>query len=65
MFFIAIQLVFTSAERQFGSAVPAALATAVLAAIYLLERRLGLAMPRVRRYVERHKPERPRIEYQI
>lgn len=65
MFFIAIQMVFTSPDRQFGSVVPAAMATSVLAAIYLIERRLGLALPRLRRYVERHRPNRPMIEYNI
>jgi uncharacterized membrane protein YfcA len=65
MFFIALQMVFTSAERRFGSVVPAALGTAALALLYLLERRLGLALPGLRRYVERHKPKAPAIEYQI
>lgn len=65
MFFIAIQLVFTSPERRFGSIVPAAIATGVLALLYLLERRLGLALPRLRRYLDRHRPKPPSIEYQI
>ena len=65
MFFIALQMVFTSGERRFGSAVPAALGTGLLALLYLVERRLGLAVPRVRRYLERRKPQRPQIEYHI
>lgn len=65
MFFIAVQMVFTSPDRRFGSVFPAAAATALLGALYLLERRVGLAMPRLRRYVERHRPKPPRIEYQI
>ena len=65
MFFIAVQMVFTSPDRQFGSAVPAALATALLAALHYLERRLGIATPRVRRYLMRHQPPTPRIEYHI
>ena len=65
MFFIALQMVFTSPERRFGSAFPAAMGTAVLAVLYLTERRLGIALPRLRRYVERRKPKRVSIEYQI
>lgn len=65
MFFIAIQLVFTSPDRQFGSIFPAAAATALLALIYLIERRLGFALPRIRRYLERRRPKPPSIEYQI
>jgi hypothetical protein len=65
MFFIALQMVFTHPDRRFGSAVPAALGAALLAAVYYLERRLGIATPRVRRYLERHKPPAPRIEYNI
>jgi uncharacterized membrane protein YfcA len=65
MFFIALQMVFTRPDQRFGAAVPAALGTALLAVIYYLERRLGIATPRVRRYLERHKPRAPRIEYNI
>lgn len=65
MFFIAVQMVFTSADRRFGSIVPATLATATLALLYFLEQRLGLALPRWRQYVERHRPSPPSIEYQI
>lgn len=65
MFFIAVQMVFTRPDQRFGSAVPAALATALLALLTWTERRLGLATTRMRRYVERHKPRPPRIEYHI
>ncbi|MBI1815086.1 MAG: sulfite exporter TauE/SafE family protein [Deltaproteobacteria bacterium] len=65
MFFIAVQMVFTSPDRRFGSVFPATVATGVLAIVYLVERRLGLALPRVRRYVESHKPKKPMIEYNI
>lgn len=65
MFFIALQMVFTHPDQRFGSAVPAALGTALLAAVYYLERRLGIVTPRLRRYLERHKPRAPRIEYNI
>jgi hypothetical protein len=65
MFFIALQMVFTSAGQRFGAVFPAAFGTALLAVLYLLERRLGIALPRLRRYLERHKPRGPEIEYQI
>ncbi|HVN83990.1 MAG TPA: sulfite exporter TauE/SafE family protein [Candidatus Binatia bacterium] len=65
MFFIAVQMVFTTAERRVGAAVPAALSTALLAVIYYAERRLGIAASRVRRHLERHKPKPPHIEYHI
>lgn len=65
MFFIALQMVFTHPDQRFGSAVPAALGTALLAAVYYLEQRLGIATPRLRRYLESHKPRAPRIEYNI
>ncbi|HUI24924.1 MAG TPA: sulfite exporter TauE/SafE family protein [Candidatus Kryptonia bacterium] len=65
MFFIALQMIFTGAERRFGSVVPSAIGTALLAIVYYLEQRLGIATPRLRRYLERHKPEQPAIEYQI
>jgi hypothetical protein len=65
MFFVALQMVFTSPERQFGSVFPAAAGTAVLFVVYLLERRLGIALPRLRRFVERRKPKPPAIEYHI
>jgi uncharacterized membrane protein YfcA len=65
MFFIALQMIFTSAERRFGAAFPAAVGTAALWLLYLLERRVGFALPRLRRYLERNRPTPPRIEYQI
>jgi uncharacterized membrane protein YfcA len=65
MFFIALQMILTSAERRFGSVVPAAMGTGILALLYLLELRLGLALPRLRRYLERHRPRPPAIEYHI
>lgn len=65
MFFIALQMLFTSADRRFGSIVPSVVGTGVLAVLYILEKRLGFAMPRLRRYVERHRPSPPLIEYQI
>jgi len=65
MFFVALQMVFTSPDRQFASAFPAALGTGVLALLYFLERRLGIALPRLRRLVERHRPKPRPIEYQI
>jgi len=65
MFFIALQMIFTSADRTFGSAFPAALGTGILWLLALLDRRLGIALPRLRRYVERHQRRRPTIEYQI
>lgn len=65
LFFVALQMVFTSPDRRFGSVVPAALGTALLALLYALERRFGIALPRLRRFVERHRPEPPAIEYQI
>lgn len=65
MFFIAIQMVFTSPDRRFGSVVPAALGTGTLGVVYVLERRLGIALPRLRRYLELHRPKARPIEYQI
>jgi uncharacterized membrane protein YfcA len=65
MLFIALQMVFTHPDRRFGSVVPAALVTAFVAALRALERRLGIGMPRTRRYLERHKPRGPQIEYHI
>jgi uncharacterized membrane protein YfcA len=65
MFFIAVQMILTRPEQRFGSAVPAALVTALLALLSWGERRLGLATTRMRHYVERHKPRGPRIEYHI
>jgi len=65
LFFVALQMVFTSAERRVGSAFPAALGTGALALVYVLEHRLGLALPRLRRWMERRKPKPPAIEYQI
>ena len=65
MFLIALQMMFTSADRRFGSIVPSVVGTGVLAVLYFLEQRLGFALPRLRRYVERHRPRPPVIEYQI
>jgi uncharacterized protein len=65
MFFIAVQMVFTRPDQRFGSAMPAAVVTALLAALYYAERRLGIATVRWRRHLERHKPRPPRIEYHI
>ena len=65
MFFVALQMVLTRPDQRFGSVVPAALATAALAALYHLERRLGIRTVRWRRRLERHKPRPPRIEYHI
>ncbi len=65
MLFVALQMVLTRPDRRFGSVVPAAMATAALAALYQLERRLGLTTARWRRSLERHKPRPPRIEYHI
>jgi hypothetical protein len=63
--FVAFQMILTSGERRFGAAVPAAMITGVLALLYVLESRLGIMLPRLRRAVERRKPKPPAIEYQI
>lgn len=65
MFFVALQMIATSDERQFGSVFPAATATAILGVLYFLERRVGVVLPRFRRWVERHRPRPPAIEYRI
>lgn len=65
MFFIALQMVFTRAEQRFGAVFPSVMGTALLALVYFVERRLNLAMPRLRRYLNRHRPKGPDIEYQI
>ncbi len=65
MFFVAFQMVSTGADQRFGSVFPAAAATGILAALYYLERRIGIVLPRLRRYVERHRPKPPSIEYSI
>jgi uncharacterized membrane protein YfcA len=65
MFFVALLMVFTDPERQFGTIVPAALATALLALLYFLEHRFGIVAPRVRRYLERRRAKAPMIEYHI
>ena len=65
LFFVALQMILTSSEQRFGAAVPAAILTGILALIYLVERRLGLALPRLRRSVERRRSRAPVIEYQI
>lgn len=65
MFFIALQMVFTRAEQRFGAVFPSVLGTGLLALVYLLERRLNFVAPRLRRYLEQHRPKGPDIEYQI
>lgn len=65
MFFIALQMVFTSPDQRFGAVFPSVVGTALLALVYLVERRLDFALPRLRRYLERHQPKGPDIEYQI
>lgn len=65
MFFVAIQMVFTDPSRRVGSIFPSALATGILALVYLIEKRLGLAVPRLRRWLERRRPKGPLIEYNI
>lgn len=65
MFFVAFQMMTTSDERRFGSIFPAAMATGLLAVLFYLERHVGLVLPRLRRYVERHRPKPPAIEYRI
>lgn len=65
MFFIALQMVFTRAEQRFGAVFPSALGTALLALVYLVERRMNFALPRLRGYLERHRSKGPDIEYQI
>jgi uncharacterized membrane protein YfcA len=65
MFFVAIQMVFTRPDQRFGSVFPAALATAVLALLSWLEYRRSIKLGRVRRFVERHRPPAPVIEYEI
>jgi uncharacterized protein len=65
MFFVALQMIVTSDDRQFGSVFPAAAGTAILAVLYFLERRVGVVLPRFRRWVERHRPSPPAIEYRI
>ena len=65
MFFVALQMISTSTDRRFGSVFPAAAATGVLLVLYHLEQRLGIALPRLRRYVERRRPTPPAIEYRI
>ncbi len=65
LFFIALQMVFTSPDRRFGSVLPAALGTGLLALVSALERRLGLALPRLRRAIEAHRAKPPPVEFQI
>jgi uncharacterized membrane protein YfcA len=65
MLFVALQMVFTRPDQRFGTVMPAALVTALVAALRTLERRLGIATPRVRAYLERYKPREPQIEYHI
>lgn len=65
MFFIAVQMVFTRPGQRFGAVVPAVFSTALLALVYFAERRLEISVPRLRRYLERHRPKGPDIEYQI
>jgi len=65
MFFIAVQMVFTRSGQRFGAVMPAVFSTALLALVYFAERRLEVSVPRLRRYLERHRPKSPDIEYQI
>lgn len=65
MFFVAMQMVFTRSGQRFGAVVPAAFGTALLALVYFAERRLEISVPRLRHYLERHRPKQPDIEYQI
>ena len=65
MFFIALQTVFTRSDQRVGAVFPAVLATGLLALVYLSERRLGVGLPRLRNFLERHKPKPPIIDYQI
>ena len=65
MFFIALQMVFTHPGQRVGAVFPATFGTALLAMVWWLERRLGIPVPRVRRYLEEHRRKAPAIEYQI
>jgi uncharacterized membrane protein YfcA len=65
MFFVAIHMISTAAEQRLGAVLPAVAATTALVLLYWLQHRLGIALPRLRRAVERHKPKPPRIEYHI
>jgi uncharacterized membrane protein YfcA len=65
LFFVSLQMVFATGDRHYAAIFPTVAATALLGLLYILERRLGLALPRLRRYVERYRPNPPRIEYQI
>lgn len=65
MFFVAMQMVFTRPGQRFGAVFPAFLGTALLATVYFVERRLEISVPRLRRYLERHRPKAANIEYQI
>lgn len=65
MFFVALQMVFTRPDQRFGAVFPALLGTALLATVYFVERRLEISVPRLRRYLERHRPKAANIEYQI
>jgi hypothetical protein len=65
LFFVAVQLVFTSPERRVAAVFPAVAATAVLGLVYSLERRLGIVLPRLRRWLEHRRPRPPIIDFQI
>lgn len=65
MFLVALQMMSTSPDRRFGSIVPSVIGAGVLAVLYILERRLGFATPRLQRYMERHRTKPSTIEYQI
>ena len=65
LFFVAVQMVFTDPSRRVGSIFPSALGTGLLAVVYLVETRLGLTVPRLRRWLERRRPKGPLIEYNI
>ena len=65
MFFIALQMVFTSPDRRFGAVFPAALGTGLLTLVHLLEHRFGLALPRLRRAIEAARPKPPPVDLEI
>src|SRR5712692_7172890 len=62
--FIALQMVFTSPDRRFGSVFPA-FGTGLLAIVAVLERRLGRTLPRLRRAIAARRPKPPPVEFQM
>lgn len=60
-----LQMISTSTDRRFGSVFPAVAATGALVVLYHLEQRLGIVLPRLRRYVELRRPMPPAIEYRF